>query len=61
MEWKTISTPPENRNLIVVTDGFTFEITRRYNLWQGEKDYGFGEWDYQITHWCELPELPKEV
>tara|TARA_R110000868_G_scaffold172812_4_gene408812 strand:- start:687 stop:917 length:231 start_codon:yes stop_codon:yes gene_type:complete len=73
MEWKKIETAPKNK-AVLITDGITVRYAtdvRKYIdydktishwiIYQDDLDnHNTCVFD-RPTHWCELPELPKEV
>jgi len=74
MEWQPIKTAPKDGSLILCANSMEIGIASwSTSLWVSKKqnDGTFGAWltfdnrsdseTIDPTHWCELPELPKEV
>ena len=76
MEWISVKTPPKkNGRYLVVTHGYheirsyannlykvddyDFHDKKRAGWYDYDGEYGYWE-DNAVTHWAELPELPKE-
>lgn len=70
MEWYEISTVPLGRPVLITDGSYIVVAIISKELYKDHKfidSFGFGgyEWDWDfaeedLTHWAELPELPKD-
>ena len=60
MRWnKASKRPRNNRDVLIVIKGFEDVKIGYYNEDLGEWRLGSSHSGYEVTHWMDLPEMPK--
>jgi uncharacterized protein DUF551 len=42
-------------------DGRYLVVEKRFGNWRGVSSYRAGHFDFPVTHWMPLPELPSDL